>query len=322
MTRVVPVAAILLALSGLLRGAEVPRRLDWPYATVDLDVGQSANVELPDGRRAAVKLLRLTEVRDQVRHAVREVQVTVEINGKQGTPTSANYRLPIEVGGVQVDCSVARGCVQPGKNPWALHNDARLRLWPLGPPGSSPARSSIRCVSAGLPAPRRWPTSRSSSTAAKSPTCGSRSIIIGGSTPAGPKDWWRWWRPPAGVVVTAGKLTLPAKRVSPGAQAALRRGLFRDDRGWYYRYSHLFSFDAVLRPGLRVAMGQKIGLLGKEGASGGWSHLHFDITTLQPNGEYGIADAYAFYWQASCGQYPASPGRWPGRITWPGPMSR
>jgi hypothetical protein len=47
--------------------------------------------------------------------------------------------------------------------------------------------------------------------------------------------------------------------------------------------------------------------LGKEGASGGWSHLHFDITALQPNGEYGITDAYAFYWQAYHAQYPARP---------------
>jgi hypothetical protein len=62
-----------------------------------------------------------------------------------------------------------------------------------------------------------------------------------------------------------------------------------------------------LRPGIHVKMGQQIGLLGKEGASGGWSHLHFDITALQPNGEYGITDAYAFYWQAYHAQYPARP---------------
>jgi hypothetical protein len=50
-------------------------------------------------------------------------------------------------------------------------------------------------------------------------------------------------------------------------------------------------------------MGQKIGVLGKEGASGGWSHLHFDITCRQPSGQWGIQNAYAFAWEAYQRQY-------------------
>ena len=72
----------------------------------------------------------------------------------------------------------------------------------------------------------------------------------------------------------------------------------RDGRGWYYRYSHLHTIDAAIKPGVRVKMGQRIGLLGKEGGSGGWSHLHFDISALQPSGRYGIVEGYAFLWQA------------------------
>ena len=45
-------------------------------------------------------------------------------------------------------------------------------------------------------------------------------------------------------------------------------------------------------------MGQKIGVLGKEGASGGWSHLHFDIKARQPSGKWGIMEGYAFLWEA------------------------
>lgn len=45
-------------------------------------------------------------------------------------------------------------------------------------------------------------------------------------------------------------------------------------------------------------MGQKIGILGKEGASGGWSHLHFGIKSRQPSGKWGTQEAYAFAWQA------------------------
>ena len=45
-------------------------------------------------------------------------------------------------------------------------------------------------------------------------------------------------------------------------------------------------------------MGQKIGVLGKEGSSGGWSHLHFDIKARQPSGKWGIQEGYAFLWEA------------------------
>jgi hypothetical protein len=38
--------------------------------------------------------------------------------------------------------------------------------------------------------------------------------------------------------------------------------------------------------------------LGKEGGSGGWSHLHFDIAGLQPSGKWGIIEGYAFLWEA------------------------
>src|SRR5690606_9598669 len=72
----------------------------------------------------------------------------------------------------------------------------------------------------------------------------------------------------------------------------------RDERGWYYRYSHLSRIDDGIRLGEQVSKGQVIGLLGKEGGSGGWAHLHFDIRIPMPAGRYGVTCAYAFLWQA------------------------
>jgi hypothetical protein len=72
----------------------------------------------------------------------------------------------------------------------------------------------------------------------------------------------------------------------------------RDARGWYYRYSHLHTIDPAIKVGAKVKMGQKVGLLGKEGGSGGWSHLHFDITAPQPSGKWGIVEGYAFLREA------------------------
>jgi hypothetical protein len=71
-----------------------------------------------------------------------------------------------------------------------------------------------------------------------------------------------------------------------------------DAHGWFYRYAHLKSIDEAVQPGKRVKLGQKIGVLGKEGSSGGWAHLHFDIKAKQPSGKWGIQDAYPFLWEA------------------------
>ena len=103
-----------------------------------------------------------------------------------------------------------------------------------------------------------------------------------------------------GLVASAGGKALPEYADAPYYKP---RGDYDyvyvlDAQGWYYRYAHLKSIDPAVRPGERVKMGQKIGLLGKEGSSGGWAHLHFDIKWKQPSGKWGILDGYAFLWEA------------------------
>jgi hypothetical protein len=71
-----------------------------------------------------------------------------------------------------------------------------------------------------------------------------------------------------------------------------------DARGWYYRYSHLHSIDPWIVPGRAIRKGDPIGVLGKEGASGGWSHLHFEIKARQPSGKWGTQAAYGLLWEA------------------------
>jgi hypothetical protein len=68
----------------------VPRPLGGPLR-VDLKIGQQATVKLVDGKPATVKLLKLEEQRDSLRHAIRQATVTVEVNGRQVTLNSATY---------------------------------------------------------------------------------------------------------------------------------------------------------------------------------------------------------------------------------------
>ena len=288
--------SILTAALSETRAGETPA-IEPLLRVVDLKVGEQADVELSNGKTATVKLVDLEETRDTLRNAVREARVTVEVNGRKVTLVAAYYRLPVTVGDVEIDCAVTKGCVQEGKNPWALDADARLRLWPAGSPWIRPGTLTY-------PARQRW--FASDTQMANDPV-----YVDGGEVPANKSIYYHWGLDMGGaeglvdvlaatdgVVVSAGKEVIQSEedqsRISPRYDVIY----LRDARGWYYRYSHLFSIEPSVKPGSRVKQGQKIGVLGKEGGSGGWSHLHFDIKGPQPSGRYGIVEGYAFIWQA------------------------
>jgi len=293
------VASLLLVfITGTAPAAEGDAPTIQPLlCVVDLDVGQESEVELCDGTTATVKLLDLKETRDTLRGAVREARVTVEVNGRRATLTAAYYRLPVTVGGVQIDCAVTKGCVQEGKNPWALDADARLRLWP----GESPW---IRPETFTYPVRQRW--FASDTQMANVPV-----FVDGGDLPGKKSVYYHWGLDMGGaeglvevvaatdgLVVSAGTTVLDS--AEHRAQISPRYDVIYlyDARGWYYRYSHLHSIDPAVKMGATIKRGQKIALLGKEGGSGGWSHLHFDAKSPQPSGRYGIVEGYAFLWQA------------------------
>jgi len=266
---------------------------------VDLRVGQEATVELCDGSQARVKLLDLVEKRDSLRNAVRRGVVTVEVNGHEATLTSATYHLPVTVGDVQIDCALTKGCLENGDH-WGLDADARFRLWPAGSPWIRPGTFTY-------PVRQKWFASYTLMA----------NEIGDGERPADKSIYYHWGLDMGGaeklvsvvaatdgVVVSARGKVLPPGGLPSPVHPRYDVVYLRDGRGWYYRYSHLDSIDASIRPGVRVKQGDKIGVLGKEGASGGWSHLHFDVVTPQPTGRWGICEGYAFLWQAYHQEHP------------------
>jgi len=98
------------------------------FRAVDMDVGAIERVQVADGLSATVKLLSTSERRDRVRSATRD-RVDVEINGARATLSCGNYRLPVAVGGVQVDCEVTEAYYRDtNADRWSLVKDARLRF--------------------------------------------------------------------------------------------------------------------------------------------------------------------------------------------------
>ena len=291
-------AVMLLVVCPLLLAAgDSAETIEPLLRTVDLNVGQQCEVEFSNGDTVTVKLLDLVETRDTLRNAVRDARVTVAVDGREVTLTAAYYRLPVTVGDVQIDCAVTKGCVQEGKNPWELDTDARLRLWPAGSPWIRPGTFTY-------PADQRW--FASDTQMANDPV-----YVDGGELPANKSIYYHWgldmggaeglvgvMAATDGVVISSGTDVIDSEEDRSQIRPRYDVVYVRDGRGWYYRYSHLHSIEPSIRPGSSVKQGQKIGLLGKEGGSGGWSHLHFDVKALQPSGRYGIVEGYAFLWQA------------------------
>ncbi len=266
------------------------------HRTVDLNVGETVEVELFDKTIAKLKVLHVQEIRDSVRMAIREARVKVEINGIEAMLVSANYRLPISVGQLQVDCPATRALnesVDARDDPWGLRKDVRLRLWPAGSTWLPPDQFVY-------PLRQRW--FASATQMANEP-----SFVDGGDAPLKRRIYYHYGldiggaeglteviAATDGVVVSAG-LAKANDITSPPVAEREDVVYVRDARNWFYRYSHLNRIDVQL--GDKVSKGQRIGLVGKEGATA-WSHLHFDIKALQPSGKWGIEEGYAFLWEA------------------------
>jgi murein DD-endopeptidase MepM/ murein hydrolase activator NlpD len=271
--------------------------------TVDLDLGEAREVELCDGSRAEVKLLDLQETRDSVRQAVRRAVVTVAVNGERTDLAAASYHLPTTIAGVRIDCAVTKGYTQHSRpeNPWGLAKDARIRLWPADSPLIDPETFSY-------PAKMKW--FASDTQMASVPV-----FVDGGDSPGRRETYYHYGLDFGGaegmvdvVAATDGLVVSSAGETLPGyddTPVAPRYDVVYlvDDRGWYYRYSHMKSIEDNIVPGDKVQQGQKIGVLGKEGGSGGWSHLHFDIKSRQPSGMWGTQAAYGFVWEAYQREY-------------------
>src|SRR4051812_25834102 len=100
---------ITLLLPGLA-AAQPPAATVTPLVrAVDLNVGETTEVKLANGKSVTVKLLDLQEVRDPIRNAIRLATVKVAVDGQVVTLESANYRLPQLVGAVQIDCPITKG---------------------------------------------------------------------------------------------------------------------------------------------------------------------------------------------------------------------
>lgn len=288
---------ILLASLALTHSLVAAEKLNPLFRAVDLDIGESAKVELSDGTPVTVKLLSVKEHRDSLSDAVRRAEIAAELNGERVELISGIYHLPTTAAGVQIDCPITQGYIgNSGRDSWSLKKAARLRLWPKNSPWVKPGTFQY-------PAKQRW--FATSTQMANEPT-----YADGGDKPSRKKIYYHDGLDIGGaeglidiVAATDGLVVSLGDKVLDGYKDAPIGPRYdvvyvKDDRGWYYRYSHLDSIDKSVSLGERIKIGSPIGVLGKEGGSGGWTHLHFGIKSKQPSGEWGTLEGYAFLWES------------------------
>ncbi|MBC8351887.1 MAG: peptidoglycan DD-metalloendopeptidase family protein [Planctomycetes bacterium] len=296
---------ICFLLGAVCAGADQATNSKPLVRVVDLNVGESQTIRLCNGKEVSVKLIDLRERRDSIRQAIREARVAIEVDGQAVELTSATYHLPIRVGDVQIDCSITGGYNSNGSpESWALDKDARLRLWPADSP-------LLRPGTFAYPVKQRW-------FASLTQMCNVPTYVDGCERPSrkdvyyhngldigGCEGLTEVVAATDGLVVSTGIDVLPEHRKEKDTPVSPRYDVVYvlDARGWYYRYSHLNTIDDAIKPGRLIKMGDRIGLLGKEGGSGGWSHLHFGIKARQPSGRWGEQEGYAFLWEAYLRQY-------------------
>lgn len=268
--------------------------------TIDLNVGETAAVQLTDGSEAEVSVLGVREERDPIRRVLRRADVDIKINGHPVTLPSGLYNLPVTVAGVRVDCPVTQGyMVRSSADRWGIDKDVRLRFWPKDGPLTEPEKFRY---------PIRQKLFASKTFFDNQPVDGgnevSKTVYYHSGVDLGAMEGSTEILAAADALVVSvrGETMSDYKQDSP----VKPRGdvlYLLDGRGWFYRYSHFHTIYESVRLGDVVPIGTPLGLVGKEGASGGWSHLHFEIIIRQPSGKWGTFAQYAVLREAYIREY-------------------
>lgn len=272
---------------------------------VDMAVNETYQFKLPDGSVKSIQLKAVIEATDPIRQAVREAWVKVSVDGEQAMVPTALYTMPQIVNGVKLDCALTKGFVGNSShgNVWGFPEgkDARLRFWAPDAPLMQPGRL-------GYPVKQRW-------FASDTQMGNEPAYVDAADSPQYKNVYYHYGfdfggydmmvpvvAATNGRVISAGDAILPEVNDMPHVNQRYDVIYIRDDEGWVYRYSHLHAILPRIKPGLRVNKGDWIGILGKEGASGGWSHLHFDAQTPEGNLIY----AYPFVVDACIQENPGA----------------
>jgi murein DD-endopeptidase MepM/ murein hydrolase activator NlpD len=221
---------------------------------VYLDIGESYTFQLKNGREKQVSLLSVKEYEDPVIHLMRRADVKIEIDGKPIELTCAPYVMPTRAEGLMVQADTTSAWLDiPKRVQFSLWDasvpivDTNLFCFPL--PGYHLFSHGVQAYNEPVHLGHRDGDPQ-----------GQCFYHNYGIDLAGYESRQKVLSSINGVVVQVNR-----------EQGSLS---IRDDHGFILNYGHLDSILSVIEVGSPVRQGQWIGMLGRRGASGNFSHLH------------------------------------------------
>lgn len=274
----------------------------------ELNIGETKDIKLKNNDIVELSLLGITEIRDSVRNAIRDAYVKISVDGEEKTIHCGNYHLPVVVGKIQIDCPAIKGYYSNASNDlWKLSKDARFRIWEKGSDYAEPATFFY-------PVKQKWFATMTASGNEPAYTDwgeGARRKTIYYHAPfdfGGAEGMDEIVSATDGLVISAHGEILPEYRGEKLRALGWKDAVYIiDSRGWSIQYVHLDSVVPSIKSGARVKMGQRIGFMGKQSTSGGWTHLHFGMYTKDTlSNSWQLEDPYPYLWEAYVQQYKPS----------------
>lgn len=235
-------------------------RLIRPYSTqqiVALDAGETFTFRLRSGAERAVRLVSVKEYRDSVIRLVRRADVRVQVDGRPVDLVCAPYVMPTETAGLRIQADTTAGWGNAPKQ-------VQFSLWDAADPIVDTARF-------GFPL-RRFRVLSQGTQAYGEPV----HLGAGDGDPRGQRFYHDYGFDQAGfegreevASATDGKVVAfwPSRE-------DLCSVIVRDGDGLVWEYGHLCAAAPETVLGASIVRGQKIGILGRTGPSGNFSHLH------------------------------------------------
>lgn len=231
---------------------------------VCLDVNESYTFKLNNGDNRVIRLVSVDDHRDHVVRLLRRSDVHVEIDGRRLDLVSLPYAMPTEIAGlrIQADTTSAYGNIP---------KRVQLSLWDATDPIVDTKRfgfplGSFRFLSHGTQAYNE-PVH----------------LGAGDEDPAGLLTYHDYGFDMAGYEAAEPVLSAVEGKIVlfwPSREDVCSV-VVRDANGLNWEHCHLHSFQPEIVLGAHVAKGQRLGLLGKNGPSGNFSHLHLGTYLTQ-----------------------------------------
>ncbi len=224
---------------------------------IGLNIGETFTFKLKSGAERVTRLVSVREYQDSVIHLVRRAEVRVEIDGRPLDLVCAPYVMPTETAGLRVQVDTTSG--------WGnIKKRVQLSVWDATEPIVDTKRF-------GYPL-RNYRLFSHGTQAYNEPV----HLGAGDGDPEGQKFYHDYGFDTAGfegheevVSATVGKIVMfwPSRD-------DLCSVVVQDDNGFLWEYAHLNSVAPEIVLDAHVNQGQKIGILGKTGPSGNFSHQH------------------------------------------------